>query len=75
MIIPDFIEYNDNKIEVVNEFRLLGVTIDNKLKHVRNIKSMVNKKIYSIKRLFHLPKSIKVQFFRTFITLTNAHQC
>ncbi len=71
VIIPDFVEYNDNKIEVVNEFRLLGVTIDNKLsfiKHVRNIESMINKKMYSIKRLFHLPKSVKVQFFKTFIT-------
>ncbi len=53
MIIPDFVVYNDNKIEVVNEFRLLGVTLDNKLNFIKHV---IIKKIYSIKRLFHLPK-------------------
>ena len=56
----------------IEDFKLLGVTIDNKLNfsgHVRVVRQTINKKLYSIKKLFHLPKAVKVQFFKTFILL------
>jgi hypothetical protein len=55
---------------VVDSFKLLGITIDNKLnfaEHCSNIKKMINRKIYSIKRLFYLATAVKKQFFKTFI--------
>ena len=60
----------DIKVSVVNSFKLLGVTIDNKLnftEHCSNLKKIVNKKLYSIKRLFFLCTSVKIHFFKTFI--------
>ena len=42
---------------VLTSFKLLGVTIDNKLtftEHCSNIKKIVNWKMYSIKRLFNV---------------------
>ena len=58
------------KVRVVSSFKLLGVTIDNKLnfsEHCSNIKRIVNRKLYSIKRLFFLCTSVKIHFFKTFI--------
>jgi hypothetical protein len=58
------------KVSVVNSFKLLGVTLDNKLnftEHSSNLKKIVNKKLYSIKRLFFLCTSVKIHFFKTFI--------
>ncbi len=80
----------DIKVSVVNSFKLLGVTIGNKLKdmcktkskkipflnffytypfveHCSNFKKIINKKLYSIKRLFFLCTSVKIHFFKTFI--------
>jgi ribonucleases P/MRP protein subunit RPP40 len=56
----------DIKVSVVNSFKLLGVTIDNKLnftEHCSNLKKIVNKKLNSIKRLFFLCTSVKIHFF------------
>ena len=58
------------QVTVVKELKLLGVTIDNKLtfsKHASNVFLLINKNLYSIKRLFYLSKSVKIQFFKTFI--------
>ena len=58
------------KVKVVTSFKLLGVTIDNKLTfsdHCSNIKKTVNKKLFGIKRLFFLCTSVKIHFFKTFI--------
>ena len=60
----------DINVCVVTSFKLLGVTLDNKLtftEHCSNIKKIVNKKLYSIKRLFFLCTSVKIHFFKTFI--------
>ena len=60
----------DIKVSVVTSFKLLGVTLDNKLtfiEHCSNIKKIVNKKLYSINRLFFLCTSVKIHFFKTFI--------
>ena len=57
-------------VEVVDEFKLLGITIDHNLlfnKYADRLKSTVNQKLYSIKKLFYLSLNIKVQFFKTFI--------
>jgi hypothetical protein len=67
---PAEIEISGHKIKVVTEFKLLGVTIDNKLnfnKYISSIKIIVFKKMYSIKRLFHLCTAVRLQFYKTFI--------
>ena len=45
----------ETKVSVVSSFKRLGVTLDNKLtfsEHCSNIKRIINRKLYSIKRLF-----------------------
>jgi hypothetical protein len=67
---PPNIEIEDNLIEVVSDFKLLGCTIDDKLhfdKHVKNLKSSVCSKLFAIKNLFFLSFDIKVHFFKTFL--------
>jgi hypothetical protein len=69
--IPEKIDFGNNIIiEVVNEFKLLGVTIDNKLtfsKHISNVCLSINRKLYCLKRLFFLSFKVKLQFFKTFV--------
>ena len=70
VIIPKVLLFNNTEIEVVESFKLLGVTIDNKLnfaKYVSMVCGRVNNVLYSIKRLFFLPLATKIQFFKTFI--------
>ena len=55
---------------MVNEFKLLGVTLDSKLNfktYCSLVKKSVIRKLYSIKRLFYLCDSVKLQFFKTFV--------
>ena len=55
---------------MVQSFKLLGITIDNKLnfsEHISITKKIINRKIFSIKRLFYLSTAAKIQFFKTFI--------
>ena len=63
--------YIDNKpVEVVETFKLLGVTIDNNLSfqhHVKYIKSLVNKKLFALKKVSFLSTLVKIQFFKSFI--------
>ena len=57
-------------VKVVQSFKLLGITIDNKLnfsEHITLTKKIINRKIFSIRRLFYLSTSAKIQFFKTFI--------
>lgn len=68
--IPSSIMINNIKINVVDKFKLLGIIIDNKLNfqdYLYELKMKINKRLYSIKRLFYLPKEVKTQFFKTFI--------
>jgi hypothetical protein len=70
IISPDFIELSGIRIKVVDEFKLLGFTIDKKLNFVKLVSETclaVNRKLYSIKRLFYLCTSVKIQFFKTFV--------
>ena len=67
---PKSILLGDQSIEVVDTFKLLGIAIDNKLnflKHVAKLRRSINVKLFTIKRLFYLSTSVKIQFFKTFI--------
>ena len=69
-VIPKFVTFEEKKIETVESFKLLGITIDNKLcfaKQSSEIRNNVNKRLYSIKKIFYLPYSVKIQFFKTFL--------
>ena len=64
------ISIGNSCVQIVEKFRLLGVLIDSKLNFEQNVSQLriqVNRKIYSIKKLFFLPLEIKIQFFKTFI--------
>ena len=67
---PSFINLIGNSVEVVADFKLLGVTIDEKLNfetHVKLLRKKVNQKLFAIKKVFYLSFSIKLHFFKTFI--------
>ena len=67
---PSFIDLFGNEIEVVTEFKLLGITIDEKLTfepHVKLLRTKVTQKLFAIKKIFFLSYKIKVHFFKTFI--------
>ena len=54
---PNSVVIDGCSVEVVDEFKLLGITIDHNLffkKYVDRLKSSVNQKLYSIKKLFYL---------------------
>ena len=68
--LPTSVVLNDVTVSVVTEFKLLGVTLDNKLnfnKHIAIMCRQINSKLFSIKRLFVLSTSVKMQFFKTFV--------
>jgi hypothetical protein len=70
IVLPKSVKIGEIDVEVVKEFKLLGVTIDNTLSfttHVANTCKVINRKLYSIKRLFYLATSVKLQFFKSFI--------
>jgi hypothetical protein len=67
---PSSISIDDSDIEIVSDFKLLGCTIDKDLnfqKHVSLLKQSVNRKLFSIRKIFFLPFMTKLQFFKTFI--------
>ena len=69
--LPTSIDIGNNiMIEVVTKFKLLGIQIDNKLsfeQHVSDTCLKINRKLFSIKRIFYLSTSVKLQFFKTFL--------
>lgn len=67
---PTTISIDKNDIEVVDNFKLLGVIIDNRLNFLKNVyalRNSLNKRIHAIKRLFFLSYKVKLQFFKSFI--------
>jgi hypothetical protein len=57
-------------VDVVTEFKLLGCTLDNKLQfstYVDLLKKTILQKLFAIKKLFFLSRSIKLHFFKTFL--------
>jgi hypothetical protein len=70
LVKPSQIKYEKENIQVVKKFKLLGIIIDDKLQfieHVSNQCLMINKRLYSISRLFYLPFDVKIHFFKSFI--------
>ena len=70
IVIPDSISINGNSVKTVNEFKLLGIVIDNKLNFLANtgeLRRSTNQRLYSIQKLFYLSLSVKIQFLKTFI--------
>lgn len=58
------------KIEIVSEFKLLGIMLDDALtfkSYLSNLRKNVFSKLFSIHRIFFLPFLIRIQFFKTFI--------
>ena len=70
VLLPGILSINGIDIAAVDTFKLLGVTIDNKLKfraHCANVCKAINTKLFLIDRLFNLSTSVKIEFFKTFI--------
>ena len=70
IVIPDSILINGNNVKTVNEFKLLGIVIDNRLNFLMNtgeLRRSINRRLYSIQKLFYLSLSVKIQFIKTFI--------
>ena len=70
LIKPEFIEFDNIKIKVVSSFKLLGVLIDDKLNFQSYVAQQclnINRKLFSIKRIFYLSFAVKLQFFKSFI--------
>ena len=68
--IPNKLSIDNNNVEVVDNFKLLGITIDNKLsflKYVSELRNSINKRLYSIDRLFYLSHKVRLQFLKSFI--------
>jgi hypothetical protein len=68
--LPKTIKMDGVDIQAVQSFKLLGVTLDTQLsfsKYANDIKLIAIRKMYSIKRLFFLSLSVKVQFLKSFI--------
>lgn len=68
--LPLEITFDGMVVNVVDSFRILGICVDNKLnfmKYCCQIRQAINKKLFSIKRLFFLPSAVKLQFLKTFI--------
>lgn len=69
-VLPNKITVGNNLIDVVEEFKLLGVTVDNKLnfkKHIDNVVKLINKRLYAISKIFYLSFDVKLLFFKSFI--------
>jgi hypothetical protein len=61
---------NENQVNIVSEFKLLDIIIDDKLNFnafASKIRKAINIRLYSIQKLFQLPISVKIQFLKTFI--------
>jgi len=64
---PLNIEIDNNIVTIVKEFKLLGIITLNFQKHILYTIKKTNPKLYSIKNVFHLPLSVRLQNFKTFI--------
>ena len=67
---PKDLKIDENTIEIITNFKLLGVWIDNKLNfnyYASSLINSINKKLFAIKRLFYLSFEVKLQFFKSFI--------
>lgn len=73
LVIPNEIVINGYSVEIVESFKLLGVTIDRKLtflEHISDLRRQINSRLYSIEQLFYLPLSVKLQLFKSLSTIS-----
>jgi hypothetical protein len=62
---PGFIDLLGNQVEVVTEFKVLGVTIGEKFTfeaHFKLLRAKVTEKLFAIKKIFYLSNSIQLLF-------------
>jgi hypothetical protein len=74
IVVPDFFEINDTRINTTKTFKLLGVNIDDKLQFIdyaAQLSLSINRKMHTIKKLFYLPYSIKILFFKLAVITFN----
>ena len=65
VMLPGVLTLNGINIQVVDSFKLLGITIDNKLQfraHCANVCKTITSKLFSIVRLFNMSTSVKIQW-------------
>ena len=70
VILPSELTLDNIKVQSVDEFKLLGITIDNKLSFSSESSKQcttISKKLFALNRIFYLPFNVKMQFFKTFI--------
>ncbi len=66
VVIPKSFLINNQTINVVDKFRLLGVLVENKLKfdaYVAQQCLAINRRLFNIKKLFFLPQEVKMTFY------------
>ena len=71
IVVPDFFEINDNRINSTKTFKLLGVTIDDKLQFIdyaAQLSLSINRKMHTIKKLLKF-FPLKLSFFLVSIIL------
>jgi hypothetical protein len=54
---------NNQQVKVVNDFKLLGKIIENKLSFEKNtckVRKSINTRLYAIQKLFQLPRCVKI---------------
>jgi hypothetical protein len=64
------ISVNGIEIKAVSTFRLLGVTLDNKLnfvQHAAEVAQSATSKMFALKRIFYLSREVRINFFKTFV--------
>ncbi len=59
VILPEYIEVNDIKIECQREIKLLGICIDNKLKFNEHIEHICSKANVQLKIMYRFKKVLK----------------
>ena len=67
---PDSITISCNQLEIVNDFKLLGIIISKNLDcsaHVSAIKKGINVRLFAIKKIYYPAASVKLQYFKSFI--------
>ena len=67
---PKSFSLANHELELVNDFKLLGVIINRNLdftSHIESVKKQVNIRLFAIKKIYYLSASVKLQFLKTFV--------
>ena len=65
---PKTIMIQNKTLNVIDKFKLLDIIIDNDLTFLPQVARIkINQRLFSIKKIFFLENSVKLQFFKTFI--------